>query len=160
MEKYAIISECEQYRYQLRRTWDTNLQPVMFIMLNPSTADADNDDPTIRRCIGFAKTWGYGGIVVVNLFAYRATNPKDLLKCKNPVGDDNLKWIEHSASRCPKVVAAWGNADIVNKLLANRPFYQPLEKLANVHYIELSNSGTPKHPLYLKGDLKPQIFNQ
>ena len=80
MIKSAEISPCGLYRYSLTRKWEAWKGTVNFIMLNPSTADAQEDDPTIRRCIGFAKAWGYGGIVVTNLFAYRATNPKELKK--------------------------------------------------------------------------------
>lgn len=90
MIKSAIISECGKYRYSLSRIWDENKANVLFIMLNPSTADGDVDDPTIRRCIGFAKSWGYGGIYVGNLFAYRATDPKELLKVENPIGFENI----------------------------------------------------------------------
>ena len=83
----AVISECGKYRYSLTRIWDESKPKVMFIMLNSSTANANNDDPTIRRCINFAKAWGFGDLYVCNIFAYRATNPQELLKVDNPFGD-------------------------------------------------------------------------
>ncbi len=88
----AVLSECARYRYRLDRAWerdDHGLGTVTWVMLNPSTADADVDDPTIRRCIGFSKAWGYNALTVVNLFAWRATSPRDLCAVEDPVGPDN-----------------------------------------------------------------------
>ncbi len=156
----AYISECEKYRYQLYRRWDESLPMVMFLMLNPSTADANIDDPTIRRCIAFARSWGFGGLYVGNLFAFRSTDPKEILKCEEPIGSDNSLHLKKMASKCELIVCAWGNSPIVDKL--GKRFgsdYLPLKGLTNLRYLELSNDGTPKHPLYLKGDLIPQEFN-
>lgn len=100
MKKGAIISDCQQYRYALWRIWDETKPFVMFIMLNPSKADAETDDNTVRRCIGFAKSWGYGGIYICNLFAYRSTDPKVLLKVDNPFGDQNIQQTHIHASKC------------------------------------------------------------
>ena len=86
--KAAVISHCKRYRYRLARHWGAG-SALPFVMLNPSTADADNDDPTIRRCIAFAKREGAGGIVVANLFAFRATSPADMLAAPNPFGPEN-----------------------------------------------------------------------
>lgn len=108
----ALLSEDGRYRYRLWRLWD-ELAPVMtWVMLNPSTADAEVDDPTIRKCIGFAKQHHYGGIVVVNLFAYRATDPKELGKVKDPVGPENDQHIlwACTAPLMLSVVAGWGTA--------------------------------------------------
>jgi len=156
----AVISDCEKYRYALTRAWDDSKPMVMFLMLNPSTADAAQDDPTIRRCIAFAKSWGYGSLCVGNLFAYRSTTPKELLSCENPVGDKNKFWIDMMAAKSKMIVCAWGNANIVDKLakrFTNESF-QPLLGLNNLYYIDLAKDGTPKHPLYLKGDLIPINF--
>lgn len=149
----AKISKCGDYRYQLWRVWDVRKSKVLFVMLNPSTADASIDDPTIRRCIGFAKSWGYGGMYVGNLFAYRSTSPKELLKVKDPVGECNNYHLGEMAEKCDLIVCAWGNAPILKKLgynttlnILNRP----------KHYIDLAKDGTPKHPLYLKSNLKPK----
>ena len=92
--KGAIISDCQKYRYALWRNWDLSKDKVMFIGLNPSTADHIEDDPTIRRCIGFAKSWGYGGLYMMNLFSYRTSNPSKLKNVKDPIGNpDNDEWI-------------------------------------------------------------------
>ncbi len=149
--KGAIISECTTYRYQLWRLWDKTKPLVMFIMLNPSTADADKDDPTIRRCINYAKAWGYGGLYVGNLFAYRATVPKDLFKAKEPIGEDNHKHLKEMYDKCDKVVGAWGN----NQARPERIF----NNFDNLYYLALCKDGTPKHPLYLKKDLEPIPFD-
>ena len=109
MIKSAEISPCGLYRYSLTRKWEAWKGTVNFIMLNPSTADAQEDDPTIRRCIGFAKAWGYGGIVVTNLFAYRATNPKELKKVDKPFGEHNhLYQLEAAVISSELTVCAWG----------------------------------------------------
>lgn len=156
----AVLSDCEKYRYSLSRVWDDNKPRVLFIMLNPSTADAEKDDPTIRRCIGFAKDWGYGGIYVVNLFALRATNPKDLLKAPFVVGVENEKWFRRMSALAHLVVCAWGNGAIVDKLQKRLDHtWKPLSWISKpLHYIELSNDGTPKHPLYLPKHLTPKPY--
>lgn len=154
MKKDAYLSSDGMYRYMLYRKWDDKLPDVAYIMLNPSTADHDIDDPTIRRCIGFAKSWGYGGIYVVNLFAFRSTDPKKLMFADDPIGDENSWWIRNVSRFSEKVVCAWGNGPILKKLLGN---VSPLKQLEGVkhklHYITLSKEGVPCHPLYLRGEL-------
>lgn len=147
----AAFSECGQYRYELTRRWGAG--PVAtFIMLNPSTADAEQDDPTIRRCVGYARRWGCGALVVVNLYAYRATSPADLWTASDPVGPDN-DWRLSAATGAPgPLVAAWGahaRPDRIAAVLA-LPGMGVLEALAT------TKSGQPRHPLYLRGDLTPQ----
>lgn len=156
MKKTAEISKCGKYRYQLSRIWDESKPIVLFIMLNPSTADANEDDPTIRRCIGFAKSWGYGGLMVGNLFGLRATNPKELLGynlCKDfePSHPDyiNRKSVAYMASICDKIILAYGNPPIDNW---EKPTFE------NMFHLGLTKSGNPKHPLYLKKDLIPISF--
>ncbi len=148
--KGAIISDCSKYRYQLWRNWDENKPNVMFIMLNPSTADSETNDPTIRRCIGFAKSWGYGGIYVGNLYAYRATDRSELKNVENPIGDDNIKHIKEMQPKCEIIVCAWGNHE-------GRPEHI-FSNFSNLHYIKLNVDSTPAHPLYLSGELKPKTF--
>lgn len=152
--KGAELSECGTYRYQLWRIWNDKLPKVLFIMLNPSTADATKDDPTIRRCISFAKSWGYGSLYVGNLFAYRSTSPKGLLEIADPFGEWNNYHLNEMENKCDLIVCAWGNAPIL-KELKYRPKLENISK--PLHYLDLANSGTPKHPLYLKGDLKPKL---
>ena len=152
----AVISGCGKYRYSLTRIWDESKPKVMFIMLNPSTADASNDDPTIRRCIGFAKSWGFGGLYVCNLFAYRATDPKELLKVHNPFGDQNIWHTRKLSDEVDTIVCAWGNKPILKKILKNQNPYKLLDfARLKLHYLELSKDETPKHPLYLRGDISP-----
>lgn len=151
-ESGALISDCGKYRYKLWRFWDSSKPKVLFIMLNPSTADANANDPTITRCIGFAKYWGYGGIMVGNLFAYRSTDPKQLLSVENPVGDENQIHVSKMCEECQIVVCAWGNAPIF-----------PYESFigwdeSKAHYLKLTKKGYPAHPLYLKADLEPKPY--
>jgi hypothetical protein len=150
----ATISECGQYRYHLERIWDERLPLCCWVMLNPSTADASQDDPTIRRCIGFAKSWGYGGIVVVNLFAVRATDPMDIYFHHYPEGPDVAEHLVKWATTCKMVVAGWGvhggfrsRHKIVAGLLQSRG--------VKLHCLAVTKDGQPKHPLYLKSTLQP-----
>ena len=154
MTRWAAITDCGRYRYALGRHWDEALPPVVFIGLNPSTADAEQDDPTIRRCIGFAKAWGFGGLVMLNLFAYRATQPADMMAAADPVGPQSDHYLTTLASRAT-VVAAWG---------ANGTFRQRGEAvramLPRLHYLRLTKGGQPQHPLYLPGDLRPVLWGK
>ena len=154
MRKSAEISPCGKYRYHLRREWDSDLPRVAFIMLNPSTADASEDDPTIRRCIGFAKAWGCGGIDVVNLFAYRATEPKELKKARNAIGPDNDAHILAIAPYADKVICAWGApGELFGR--ARRVSDKLRSAGVGMWCLEKTKKGQPKHPLYLKCDLVP-----
>jgi len=107
--KNAIFSCCRTYRYSLSRIWGKEKKYVLFIGLNPSSADEEVDDPTIRRSLNYAKNWGYDGFMMVNLFAYRATLPSTLKKAKYPVGKDNDKFIVTLSKKADITVAAWGN---------------------------------------------------
>ena len=146
----AIFSVCRKYRYALWRSWDESKPYVMIIGLNPSTADETKDDPTITRCINFAKSWGYGGVCVTNLFAYRATVPSDMKASNEPIGTENDAWLYKLAKEAAIIVAAWGNdGSYLNRSGAI------LVALLNLHCIKMNKSGEPAHPLYLKADLKP-----
>jgi len=155
----ATISECGQYRYLLTRTWDAKLRPMVFIMLNPSTADADIDDPTIRKCIGFGRRLGFGGIEVLNLFAYRATKPADLRRAGYPIGPDNDRIITERLTelRAPEigyVICAWGAfARGLNRPQNVRTHLA----LAGVRLraLRLLSDGTPEHPLMLPYSCTP-----
>ena len=109
MKRNAYISSCKKYRYWLHRSWDEKKKSCSFIMLNPSTADDKVDDPTIRRCIGYAQKFGFGSMYVINLFAYRTPYKNVLKKASNPVGPENDKFIENIAKKSEAVIAAWGN---------------------------------------------------
>lgn len=153
LESSALFSPCGRYRYELRRIWERNRPPAMFVGLNPSTADAERDDPTVRRCIQFARDWGWGGVVVVNLFAYRATFPADLFRAAAPIGPENDRCLAHRQGGAGVVVAAWGNHGIYRDRAA-----EVLSKLHRPHYLRLNGSGQPAHPLYLPSDLTPIPF--
>ena len=150
MKKAAILSEDNLYRYQLSRIWDESKPLILFIMLNPSTADADVDDSTIRRVIRFTTSWGYGGVYVANLYAFRSTDPKALKHTDDPVGKENVSYITHLIGMADKVVYAWGNNQ-------KEPIW--LSELVQTPYcIDLSKNGIPKHPLYLKSELIPKMY--
>lgn len=125
----------------------------MFIGLNPSTADATNDDPTIRRCIGYARDWGCDGLCMMNLFAFRATLPKDMKAAEDPVGPENDRTLIFMAEGAEVIVAAWGN---------NGRYMGRDEKvkamIPQLHYLRLTKDGFPAHPLYLPKGLKPVLW--
>ena len=151
----AIISECKQYRYALWRTWDKSLPRVMFICLNPSVADATLEDPTLRRCMDFARRWGFGGVCTGNLFAFRATEPEVLRVANNPVGSRNNYWLKRLAADAQLVVAAWGND---GSFMARST--EVRQMFADLHYFKINRSGEPAHPLYLRKSLKPLLMAQ
>lgn len=150
----AVISDDGVYRYELRRTWAIDLPHMTFVMLNPSTADALQDDPTIRRCRGFAEREGCGTLRVLNLYAFRATKPQRLweayAKGVDIVGPDNDAWLESAPGRQDIVVAAWGahgapdRVEQVRRILSSRG--------DDVFALSLTKAGAPGHPLYLPKD--------
>ena len=154
MIKTAEISPCGRYRYLLTRSWDESSGQCVFIMLNPSTADGWQDDPTIRRCIGFARAWGYGTLQVVNLFAWRATDPREIGNCYeaggDPVGPESDKYISLTVARAEFTVCAWGAQGIERGQEVRR-----ILSAAKLHHLGLTQRGMPKHPLYLRKDTKP-----
>lgn len=148
----ANFSRCGRYRYALERQLDTDGQGVvLFVMLNPSTADASRNDPTIRRCIGFARRLGARRLLVGNLYAYRATLPRQLFATEDPVGPGNDRWLRRMARQADRIVVAWGAHGLpervqrVGRLLAGVRC-EPLLALG------LTASGQPRHPLYLPGN--------
>ncbi len=151
----AEFSECRQYRYALWRQWNWQgyANQVMFIGLNPSTADETQDDPTIRRCIGFAKAWGYGGLVMMNAYAFRATNPSDMKRAADPIGSGNDEALSYRATQVGLIVAAWGahcnqqrEEEVCGAIM--RPIY----------CLGKTKAGRPRHPLYLRADTERQLF--
>lgn len=164
MVKDCYISDDLLYRYELYRNWDASKEMVFFIMLNPSKADAESDDPTIRRCIGFAKSWGYGSICVGNLFPFRTTDPKTLLKCENPFGERNIKHLKYMSQISSMTICAWGNKAIVDNILKTNKcsigdLIGGIEGAEDLHCIAVSKDNVPKCPLYLKSDLLPVPYN-
>ncbi|MFT4615645.1 MAG: hypothetical protein ACI9NT_002803 [Bacteroidia bacterium] len=122
----------------------------MFIGLNPSIADEKIDDPTLVRCMNFARDWGYGGVCMANLFAFRATDPADMKRAPHPVGKANNRWLRRLASEAELVVAAWGNDGVY---LGRAMQVQAL--LGPLYCLKQNRSGQPAHPLYQRGDTRP-----
>lgn len=145
VSREAEISDCGQYRWWLARLWD-HRPLVCWIMLNPSTADASIDDPTIRRCIAFSKAWGYGGMLVVNLFAFRATDPRQLKLAADPIGEQCNIHLDSAVRRCSLTIAAWGNHGAFQKRGRNVALMCEVAGL-QLHCLGLTNDGHPKHPL-------------
>ena len=179
IEKGAKISPCGNYRYRLWREWrlhpapalwhlwtDDKGKPVVdgageqlgvpktcvFIMLNPSTADGEEDDPTIRRCVGFAKAWGYDRLDVLNLFAYRATDPKALLDLNHPGNKDAFDWVLTRAFPIGTIICAWGaHGGHIGQDETCLGWLGDRKRFA----LGLTRDGHPRHPLYLPLAAKP-----
>lgn len=155
MQKGAEISLCRTYRYALWRTWQRqgHSNQVMFIGLNPSTADENEDDPTIRRCIRFAKDWGYSGLIMTNAFAFRATKPKTMLTALDPIGCRNDDALRRYTAKAELIVAAWGN---------HCPSEREKEVCSVINReimcLGKTKAGKPRHPLYLRSDAALETF--
>lgn len=169
----TILSACRQYRYTLWREWKTQtdlLNPptsrsgrwpdhsyAMFIGLNPSTADETKDDPTIRKCVGFAKRWGFAGLCMTNLFAWRATKPEDMKRAENPSGEDNQHHILQCASTARIIIAAWGkNGSYRNQDLTVMQWLGSIG--TKLHCLRTNGDGSPEHPLYVPYEVTPKPY--
>lgn len=172
IDRRCYFSADRAHRYTLWRQWgnttlrdlfslrelpdspaDSQAPFVMFVGLNPSTADETNDDPTIRRCIEFTRRWGYEEFVMTNLFAFRATDPKIMMKSVDPIGPDNDSWLCRLGDRAEMIIAAWGNKGSFMGRAST-----VLKMLPNVQYLRLNKDGSPEHPLYIPGDTKPSLY--
>lgn len=148
----AVLSDCGRYRYELTRKWNESLPALTFIMLNPSTADATLDDPTIRRCIGFARAQGFGGLRVLNIFAFRATDPADMKAALDPVGPTNDAVIRDTFMRAladgAPIIAAWG---VHGAHMGREAAVRALAAECGVTLMCLGTTtdGHPRHPLYV-----------
>ena len=150
----AIFSPDRLHRYGLWRIWDDTLPTVLFIGLNPSTADEFKNDPTIRRCIGYAKDWGYGGYIMGNIFGFRATDPKVMKSAKDPIGAENNKWLLRLHEEADLTIGAWGN---YGKFMNRGKDVAAM--IPNLKCLKITGQGYPSHPLYLKRILKPIPFS-
>jgi len=148
MERYAKISNCGRYRYNLTRIWDYGKPFVMFIGINPNKADGQNDDQTIRRLIYFAEKFGYGGFIITNLFGYRSPDPLELSKIPDPIGPDNDESLFTLSKLCKDVVFMWGNEGILfgrdKKVISMFP--------NALCFGRSKKNGNPKHPLFLSNE--------
>lgn len=150
----AFFSECRTWRYSLTREVAplTGEGTVAFIGLNPSTADETHDDPTVRRCVGFARRWGFARLKMLNVYGYRATNPRELGAVEDPVGPDNFCTIAKVVGGSDLVVCAWG------ALAPLEAAAVVLDLIAAPHTLGLTKSGAPRHPLYVLGSAVPVPF--
>jgi hypothetical protein len=150
IEHGAVFDVSGKYRYSLWCAWSAYHPRVAFVLLNPSTADEQRNDPTIRRCIGFARAWEFGSVEVVNLFAYRVTDAKKLLKVDDPVGEENDYYLMQAVERCSTVVVGWGTWGTL--LGRDREVISLLAGRKDVYCLGNTKDGQPRHPLYVKGD--------
>ena len=159
-ERVKVIFSNEKnskYRYLLECNWNDELDKVTFIMINPSVADFEICDPTLNRCVRFSKSWGFGGMKIVNLFALVSTDPRELLAHENPVGEENDHYILEAIKNSSQIILSWGEsygslnnrAAVVKDLLSNYQLYC-IKKTKNGRH--------PRHPLFLKADLQPILF--
>lgn len=155
MKGNAEFSACRRYRYLLSRAWDPTRPCITWVMLNPSTADAREDDPTIRRCVSFSKKHGAGWLLVANLFAFRTTDPRRLLKVEDPVGLYNLGYLKRAVVGASMVFAAWGAIDRRLWDAAAAQVLQVRENAPRLHCLGVTKNRSPRHPLYVKGDTDP-----
>jgi len=144
----AVYSDCETYRYSLTRVWENALPRVMFVMLNPSKADEIANDPTVERCERRARTLGYGAFRVTNIFAFRATDPRDMRRAADPVGPENLETLRDGVAWADHVIAAWGTHGAHR---GQGPLMADMlgQSGAPIFHLGLSKAGHPKHPLYI-----------
>jgi hypothetical protein len=154
---HCVFSPCRIYRYRLDHVIDeSNDRALAFCMLNPSTADENQLDPTLRRCRNFADRWGFGRMIIGNLFAFRATDPADMKSAVDPVGPDNDDALREIAYEADLVVCAWGaHGDYMGR---DEHVTATLRRIRDLHALSFTASDMPRHPLYLRGDLKPQPF--
>ncbi len=151
MKMSAKLSTCGSYRYELHRSWDTELESVLFIGLNPSTADHTRDDQTSRVCINFAMRWGYGGVTIANLFAFRSTDPARLKTATDPVGPENNRVLRRLCKKSSLVICAW--SDMGGYLARDK---EVLGMINKPHCLSRLKSGRPGHPLYKSRALLPK----
>lgn len=168
----ARFSACGRYRWWLERCWDGERPKLLFIGLNPSRADAERDDPTLRRLQGFARAWGYGGLEVLNLFARVAVSPAELRRCRDPIGPENDHWLQQRLCRlllCPAggdLWLGWGNGGswrgrdqvVLEGMVAllRPPASTQAVRPPQLLTVGLTAGGHPRHPLYVSGRAKPQ----
>lgn len=153
----AVYSPCEAYRYSLTRVWDAGGRRALFIMLNPSTATEVQNDPTVERCERRARALGFGAFRVLNIFAYRATDPRDMRRADDPVGPGNDAAMLEGLEWADAVICAWGTH---GEHLGRGPQVAKLLRSTgrDLLHLGLSKAGHPKHPLYISYSVQPMIW--
>lgn len=147
MKRSAVISSCGRFRYRLTRGWADG-PTVTWVMLNPSTADAHVDDPTIRKCVGFSQRWGYGSLTVVNLFALRSTDPSALRTAPDPFGPDNVRYVDEALLSADLSVVAWGGG-ISHAKGRGTTRGRAIRSWPGTMMLGTTKAGEPRHPLML-----------
>lgn len=148
----AIFSPCGAYRYALWRLWDHQKSFIMFVGLNPSLADADSDDPTIRRVKRFAREWGYGGVYVLNLFAYVTPYPQLLFQASHPIGHLNDHYLRFFGGACDEIVFCWGSSDTRGRS------EKVMRMFPRARCIQKNKNGSPRHPLYIAAKENLKVY--
>jgi hypothetical protein len=149
----AIFSPCRTWRYLLWRRWDREKPICAFIGLNPSTADETKDDPTVRRCVNYAKAWGYGALWMLNAYAFRATDPRVMKAANGAIGPQTDAYLREAAVSAGLVVAAWGTHCAGSRQDEIRTMFAGMGK--PLYLLGQTKGGHPRHPLYLRADLQP-----
>ena len=150
----AVFSRCRRWRYLLWRCWDESKPAANFLMLNPSTADERRLDPSCTRARNYAERWGFGAVVITNIFGWRATDPEEMKSVRDPVGPGNDAAIVKAAREAKLVVCAWGNHGV--HLNRSEAVLDLLRKTRiRMHVLRVNGAGYPAHPLYLPASLKP-----
>jgi hypothetical protein len=156
----AVYSPCRHYRYMLHRRWEhASDRSIMFVMLNPSTATEDVDDPTVRKCRSYASRWGYNHLIIGNIMAYRATDPGMLRRVSDPIGPENHQHLRHAIGTYqPMLICAWGS--LPKRLMhAETAVIALLREVAVTPYaLRMNASGSPGHPLYLAMHTTPTAW--
>lgn len=156
----AVLSRCGMYRYQLSRIWNGGLPLCNFVLLNPSTADAQQDDPTVTRCMQRARAAGFGGVLLTNLYALRSTDPRALRSHEDPVGKDCDVYLRDAAVTAAMVICGWGvHGDEGQPGRVGRALATLRAARAELHVLRLTADGHPSHPLYLPYHLLPQRWS-
>lgn len=147
LDSGAVFDTTRFYRYALWRTWDDRRTALACVLLNPSTADERTLDPTVRRCLYMAQRRGFGSLRVVNIFAYRSTDPDALRRVDDPVGPANDRYIRAAVARAERVLAAWGNGGLL--MDRGRRVRALLRGCRNLCCLGMTKAGEPRHPLYV-----------
>ncbi len=155
----AIYSDCERYRYALTRIWNDASRRALFVMLNPSTATEVQNDPTVERCERRARALGFGAFRVCNIFAWRATDPRDMRAATDPVGPANDTAILEGAAWADQIICAWGTH---GEHLERGPAVERLLRATGrpLHHLGLTRAGHPRHPLYIGYHVHPVLWHK
>lgn len=153
----ALFSECGSYRYLLTRSFESGVGSCLFVMLNPSTADADSDDPTVRRCSSFVRSWGYRELRIVNLFALRSVDPRNLESVADPIGPKNDAVLRQELQSGGLLVAAWGNRGALRRR-SSAVLEMIFELKVSAMCLGVNGTGEPVHPLYVSAAARPLIL--